>query len=140
MIAGSLELQMSANLARLSDDMNKAKGMVGGAMKYINSTVDSTKTMLASLGVGLGVGYFVHLIQGSIDAADHLNDLSKSTNIVIADLAGLKLLANQTGTDLDGLAKGINKMSVAMGKDPEKFKALGITAKDNTQCSPLAWG
>lgn len=131
MIAGVLEVQMLANLARLQADMNEAKRSVSGAMADIEKSVGSAKAVLASLGIGLGAGYFVSLIRGSIDAADHLNDLSKSTNIVAGDLAGLRLLARQSGTDLDGLAKGINKMSVEIGKDPEKFKALGITARDN---------
>lgn len=132
MIAGTLEIQMLANMARLADDMNKAKSVVGGAMGNIEKSVQQAKSALAALGIGLSAGYFVSLIKASIDAADHLNDLSKSTGIVTGDLAGLRLLAKQTGTDLDGLAAGILKMSVAMGKDPEKFKALGVTAKDNT--------
>lgn len=131
-VVASLEIEMLANMARLQSDMDKAKRTVGGAMQQIERDVERVKGVLGSLGVGLGVGYFASLIKGSIDAADHLNDLSKSTNIAVGDLAGLKLLAAQTGTDLDGLAKGINKMSVEMGKNPEKFRALGITAKDNT--------
>jgi len=133
MIAGTLEIQLMANMARITQDMAEAKRQVGGAMKDIEKAVASAKAVLQSLGVGLSVGYFASLIKGSIDAADSLKDLSKSTNIAVADLAGLKLLAKQTGTDLDGLAGGILKMSVAMGKDPEKFKALGVTATDNTE-------
>lgn len=131
MIAGTLEIQMLANMARLQADMDTAKRSVSGAMANIESAVGSAKSVLASLGIGLGVGYFANLIKGSIDAADHLNDLSKSTNMAVGDLAGLKLLAKQTGTDLDGLANGILKMSVNIGKDPAKFKALGVTAKDS---------
>jgi hypothetical protein len=131
MIAGTLEVQMAANLARLADDMGKAKSMVGSSMKSIEGAVASAKSALGALGIGFGVGYFVTLIKGSIDAADKLKDLGKSTNIPVTELAGLRLLARQTGTELDGLAKGINKMSVEMGKDPAKFAALGITAKDN---------
>jgi hypothetical protein len=132
-LAGTLEIQMLANMARLQTDMNQAKTVVGSAMANIESTVASAKAALGALGIGLGVGYFVSLIKGSIDAADHLDKLHKSTNISVEDLAGLSLLARQTGTDIDGLAKGINKMSVEIGKDPEKFRALGVTAKDNKE-------
>jgi hypothetical protein len=86
-------------------------------------------SVLGALGVAASTAGFVALIKGSIDAADHLNDLSKSTALAVGDLAGLSLLAKQSGTDLDGLAKGVNRMSVEMGKSPEKFQALGITAK-----------
>lgn len=131
MIAGQLELQMYASVARLAKDMEDAKRSVGSAMANIEKSVGSAKSMLESLGLGLSAAAFVALIKGSIDAADSLKDLSKSTNLAVGDLAGLKLLAKQTGTDLDGLAGGILKMSVAIGKEPEKFKALGITAKDS---------
>lgn len=90
-------------------------------------------SLLPGLAAALSGAGLVAFAKQGIDAADHLNDLSKSTGITVESLAGLKLLARQTGTDLDGLAKGINKMSVELGKDPEKFKALGITAKTNTE-------
>src|SRR3990167_2043121 len=89
--------------------------------------------LAGALGVGLSVGYFTSLVKASIDAADHLRNLGKSTGIAVEELAGLQLLAKQTGLDLDGLAKGINRMSVEMGKDPEKFRALGITATSNKE-------
>lgn len=125
---GSLLIEMGADVASLRKDMDVAKQTVTGTMRDI---AGAAKTFAGALGVALSAAGFVYLIKGSIDAADHLEKLSKSTNISVEDLAGLSLLAKQTGTDLDGLAKGINKMSVAMGKDEEKFRALGITAKDN---------
>lgn len=133
MIAGQLEVQMFMNMARLQNDMNEAKGMVGSAMGSIESVVGAAKTALGALGVGLSAGYFVNLIQGSIDAADHLNDLTKTTNLTVEEMSGLNLLANQSGTDLDSLAKAVAKMSVEMGNAPEKFRALGITATSNKE-------
>lgn len=130
MIAGTLEVQMLANLARLANDMNDAKRMVGGAMSDIEKSVAQAKSVLASLGIGLGVGYFVHLIKGSIDAMDQLQELGKSTNITVETLSGLKVAAKQSGGDLESIALSINKLSVAIGKHPEKFRELGISAKD----------
>jgi hypothetical protein len=130
MIAGTLEIQMAANMARLADDMAKSKAVVGGAMKNIESAVAQAKSALGALGVGLGVGYFVSLIKGSIDAADKLGDLSKTTNIAVETLAGLRIAAKQSGGDLDSIAASVNKLSVEMGKSPEKFAALGVSAKD----------
>jgi lambda family phage tail tape measure protein len=127
---GQLEIEMLASMARLEKDMSKAKSLVGGSMKSIESAVKSAKSVLASLGIGLGVGYFVSLIKGSIDAMDHLHDLSKTTSISVEQLAGLKVAAKQSGTDLDGLAASINKLSQNMGKDAAKFAALGVSAKD----------
>jgi len=70
---------------------------------------------------------------GSIEFLQSLDDLHKSTGIAVEDLAGLNLLAKQTGTDLGGLAKGINKMSVEMGKNPDQFRELGVTATDSVE-------
>jgi hypothetical protein len=130
MVAGQLEVQMLADMARLASDMQAAKRTVTDAMSGIESAVAKAKAALGALGIGVGVGYFASLIKGSIDAADHLNDLSKSTDITVENLAGLSLLAKQTGTDIDGLAKAVDRMSVEIGKNPDKFRALGITAKD----------
>jgi hypothetical protein len=66
----------------------------------------------------------------SINAADHLNDLSKTTGLSVENLSGLALAAKQSGTDLDGVAKAISKLSENIGKYGDKFRALGITAKD----------
>lgn len=130
MIAGTLEIQMAANMARLADDMAKSKAVVGDAMKGIESAVASAKAALGALGIGLGVGYFVSLVRGSIDAAEHLADLSKTTSIAVETLSGLKVAAKQSGGDLDSIAKSINKLTVEMGQSPEKFRALGVSAKD----------
>lgn len=130
MLAGTLEIQMLANMARLQEDMNKAKGVVGSAMQSVERSVAVAKSALGALGIGLGVGYFVSLVKGSIDAADHLGDLSKTTSITVEMLAGLQLASKQSGGDLDSIAASISKLSVNMGKDSEKFKALGVSAKD----------
>jgi len=130
MIAGSLEIQMAMNLARLADDMQKSKSIVGGTMASIEASVASAKSALGALGIGFGVGYFVTLIKGSIDANAHLEDLKKSTNISVENLAGLRLIAKQAGGDIDSMALSINRLAVNMGKSPEKFQALGVSAKD----------
>lgn len=130
MIAGTLEVQMLANLARLSSDMQQAKTIVSGAMDKIGAAVGRTKSILAGLGLGISVAGFTALIKGSIDAMDHLNDLSKTTDIAVEKLAGLSLAAKQTGSDLDSTAQSINKLSQNIGKEPEKFRQLGISAKD----------
>ena len=130
MIAGTLEIQMAANLARLAQDMAKSKALVTDATTHISNVVGVARAALGTLGIGLGVGYFVSLIKGSIDAADHLNDLSKTTLLSVETLSGLKLTAKQSGSDLDSLAQAISKLGQNIGKEPERFRQLGISAKD----------
>lgn len=130
MIAGTLEIQMLANMARLQADMDSAKRSVSSAMDSIEKSVGAAKNALGALGIGLSAGAFVAFVNGAIDAADHLNDLTKSTNLTVETLAGLRLASKQSGGDLDSIAASINKLSVNMGKDAEKFARLGVTAKD----------
>ncbi len=130
MIAGQLEIQLLANVARLQQDMNQAKGMVQSTMRDISNAVEQAKGVLASLGLTATAGGLALLVKNAIDAADSMNDLSKSTGVAVEKLAGLRLASKQSGGDLEGIAQSINKLSVNIGKSAEKFAALGITAKD----------
>jgi len=86
--------------------------------------------MAGTLTGALTITAFAGFIKSSIDAADRLNDLSKSTGITIENLAGLQYAAEQSGGDLESIAQAINKLSVSMAKDGEKFVELGINAKE----------
>ena len=130
MKVGTLEIEMLANLARLRKDMTDAKQIVGDSVAGIEKMVGVARNALATLGVGVSIKVFADIVQGSIDAMDHLNDLNKTTKISIENLAGLSLAAKQSGSDLDSIASSANKLATNMGKDAEKFRQLGITAKD----------
>ena len=121
--------QISWTLAAI----DRASPVFRQAEESMGRMAGAWRSVAATVGVGFGVGFFVSMIKGSIDAADHLNDLGKALNLGAEELSGLSLLAKQSGTDLEGLAKGIGKTSVEIGKDPEKFRALGVTAKSNTE-------
>jgi len=112
------------------DKFSQVLGQAQAQFKGLGSTVDTLKSAFMALGLTMGVGGMVALIKSSIDAADRLNDLSKSTGITVETLAGLKVAAKQSGGDLDSIAQAVNKLAVNMGKDAEKFKALGVSAKD----------
>lgn len=131
MLAGTLEVEMLANIARLSQDMEKAKHVVSSAMGSVEKAVNSAKQALGALGLGLGINQFLGFINGAIDAADRLNDLNKATKISVETLAGIKVAARQSGADLDSVAKAIQKLGQNAGKAPEEFKKLGLSAKDN---------
>lgn len=117
-------------MARLQKDMDHAKRTVGGAMGAIEKSVGTAKTALAGLASGLTAGAFAAWIRNAIDAADRLNDLKQSTGLAVESLSGLTWAAKLSGTDLEGVAKGINKLSIEMAKDAEKFAKVGITARD----------
>lgn len=132
-LAGRLEIQMYADIARLKSDMAAMKGTVTQAMDAVGVAVNKAQSLFGMLGVTLSVGYFTHIVKEAIDFLDKTKDLSKSTNIMIGDLAGLGVAAKQSGSDLQSIAAGITKMSVNAGKDAERFRALGITATDQVE-------
>jgi hypothetical protein len=130
MIAGVLELQMFADMARLSRDMSDARRIVGDSMGHVERSIAAANAAFKAMGVTLSAGAFAALIKGSIDAADGLNDLRKSTSLTIEQLSGLKLAAMQSGGNLQGAADAINKLSKNIGENAEKYRAIGVTAKD----------
>lgn len=105
---------------------DKAERMAKG----MDSAFGMLSRTVSVFGVGLSIGGFAALMKGTIDAEDHLNDLSKTTRIAIEDLAGLASAAKKSDSDLDSTASAINKLAKEIGKNAEKFALLGITAKD----------
>lgn len=110
--------------------MGRAAQQTEQAMGKIDKAVNVAKGAIVALGL-VAVGQkLIGDVRGIIEYADHLNDLSKSSGLAIETLDGLALAAKQSGADLDGAADSINKLSVNIGKAPEKYRALGITAKE----------
>jgi lambda family phage tail tape measure protein len=99
-------------------------------LQGLHEQASSLPAVFGSIGLAITAAFAAGSIVGVINAADHLKDLSKSTGIAVEQLAGLKLAAKQSGGDLDSIAQSVNKLSVAIGKDPDKFAQLGVTAKD----------
>jgi len=100
----------------------------------LSRVFDGVRGHIAALGVAVSAGSFVALIKGSIDAADHLHDMAQRTGMSVEVLSGLKLVADQSGTSLEGLGTAFKKLSVnlvdasAGNKEVSSiFKALGIS-------------
>lgn len=139
MIAGALEIQLLANIARLQQDMDKAKSIVGNTMGNIDKAVGVAKTALNALGVGLSVNYFVKMIKGSIDAQDELSKMSQRIGVSVQGLAGLEHAAGLSGSSLGGVEKALKTVSAQMvdaqrglAGAQENFVALGISVTDST--------
>lgn len=87
-------------------------------------------TLLAATGIAA-------MVKSSIDGADHLNDLSKSTGVAVDTLGGIGFAAKQSGSDLDSAAKSIGKLNKSIAeagsgnKDAaDAFRVLGISIRD----------
>lgn len=123
-------VDFNANIARFTSAVDKATNDLNRFQGNASRISGNLNKVFGTLGVGLSAAGFAAIIKGSIDAADRLGDLNKSTGIAVEQLAGLKLASEQSGAELEGVAASINKLSVNIGKDADKFARLGITAKE----------
>jgi len=130
MNAGTLEIQLAADVARLRTDMGNALGIVQRTARGFDDAAAQMRNALGGIGGGLSAAAFGTWIKSAIDFQDQLNDLNKTTDIAVSKLAGISLMSKQTGSDLTGMAQAMNKLTLEMGKAPEKFAKIGITAKD----------
>lgn len=133
MIAGTLEVQMLANMARLQADMTQAKAMVGNTMQGIERAAGTAKAALGALGVGIGVGAIVAYAKSVLEAAEGLNKMSQKIGMSVEDLSKLKYAADQSDVSMESLAKGAKKLSAGMieagdktSKSGKLFAALGV--------------
>jgi hypothetical protein len=143
MQAGSLFIELGANVARLAKDLNEAKGLVGGAMSKISDMVGVAKQALAGLGLGLGIAGLAALVKGVTDAVDSLNDLSDATGASVENLSALQDIARRTGTSIETVGSSVIKFNQALGStmkpgsDAEKvLKSLGLNAKALREMDP----
>lgn len=123
-------VDFNANLARFSSGVDKALNDLNRFESNATRIGRNVTQAFNLLGASITVGGMAAAIKSAIDLQDHLNDLSKVTTISARSLAGLSGLAEQSGTDLDGAAKAVSFLAKEMGKAPEKFRALGISAND----------
>lgn len=125
-----ITVDITANVARFSSQLDRATQDLNRFVTNSQRIGNNLSSIFKGFGVGLSTAGFGAIIKNAIDTADNLRDLSKTTGIAVEQLAGLKLAATQSGTNLEDVANAVNKLSVNIGKNGDKFRELGITAKD----------
>jgi len=121
-VVGMLEIQMAADLARLSKDMSSAQATVSRTVSNINN-------ILGTIGVGLSIDMFASMIKGVVDAGDRLNDLRKISSLTVEELGGLGKAAKLNGSNLEDVAKAIGIMNGNVAKGSDAFARLSINTK-----------
>ena len=125
MIAGTLEIQLMANMARLQKDMDDARRAVGGAMATIEKSVGMAKAALGTLGAGLTIGAFASMIKGSIDAAAGLNDLAIQTGATVEALSGMAEVGRLSDVSAQMIGSAMNKLAKNLAGASEESKGTG---------------
>jgi hypothetical protein len=141
MSLAKLSIDLEARLAGLQEGMDKAALMAQRNADRIEASFNGIKqsavavgTVLAGAFAGFSLG---SVVKTAIDAADHLNDLSKATGIAVETLGGIGFAASQAGTDLDGVAASLGKLNLAIAKAgsgdkdmASAFGAMGVAIRD----------
>lgn len=134
MAIATLTVDINAKLAGIQGDLGKVSRLAEQSAKRIEGAFAGVGTAIkgafAGFAATLTAGFLTDIVQQVVDAQDALADLSKSTALSVETLSGLGFAAKTTGGDLDSITTAINKLQVNIGKDPEKYKQLGIDAKD----------
>jgi len=130
MIAGTLEVQMLANLARITDDMSKANSIVGNAVRDMEK-------ILGTLGIGFSATMLLDKINSVVEGMDKLKNASEKTGASVENLSKLQFFAGVSGSSIDAVTQGLAKLSKGMagaGVDTlassQALKFLGLSAKD----------
>lgn len=131
MIAGQLEIQLMANIARLQEDMNKAQSTVDRAMGGIRRSADMAVKALAALGVGLSAAALTGFIRGAIDAADEMSKLSQKIGVGVESVAGLQLAFRQSGISAGTLQSSMSRLSREIAAGNDAFNAMGISVRSS---------
>lgn len=141
MSLAKLSIDLEARLAGLQEGMDKAALLAQRNAERIEASFDGIKQSAAALGTvlaGAFAGFSLgNMVKTAIDAADHLNDLSKATGIAVETLGGIGFAASQAGTDLDGAAAALGKLNLAIAKagagDRDLagvFQSMGVAIRD----------
>lgn len=125
-----LTIEMSANVARLQADMQRAVGTVQGATAKMQAAAEMAGKALGLIGVGLSVAAFTGFIRKAIDAADAVGKLSNSTGIATRDISGLQMAYEQAGLSSDAFATSAAKLSRHMADGSKELEAMGVKARN----------
>lgn len=119
---------------------DKTKAAFDSAKRNISDLSSSAAGLAGTFGLMLPAATLAgmaSMVKSTIDAADAMNDMSVRTGVAVKDLAAMKLAAEQNGTSLDDVARGMQKLTLSIsqaeGGSKEmaaSLKALGITARD----------
>lgn len=137
---GTLTLDLVAKIGGFEQGMDRAARTADRRMREIERRASAFGKVLGgaiATGAGVATAALISLTKNAIDYADHLNDLNQRLGISAEALSGWAYAAQQTGTDIDALGRGLKLLSKNMAEalDPKSqqsslFKALGVDVKD----------
>lgn len=145
-IAGSLEIQLFANLARIRQDMDQARQIVGTTMQSIERAVGIAKQALATLGLSFGVAGVISLVdqyskynaqlklvtESTRELAAAQEDVRRITTLAQSDLAATGVLFARITNATRELGTSQREVSVLTEVVSLALKVSGATAQESS--------
>lgn len=144
---GSLAVDLSANIARFQEGMDRAAAIAEQRMGQVDKALSIVKTSLTAVGAGFAFGATFDAvkgkIEGAIQSAAGLQMLAERTGASVEALSGLASVAKLSNTSMDDLAAGMQKLNKSMvdaqngGRlTAASFSAIGISTQDLKSKAP----
>ena len=110
-----------------------AEDKTAAAFASAKAGLDKFSSAYSALGGLAGAGLVAAIsstVRATIDFGDEMNDLSQKVGISVKNLATWKLAAEQSGTSLESVAKGVKGLSTYMVENGAALRAAGINATE----------
>lgn len=128
-LVSDIEIRLRADIARLQQDMDRARQSVSNTMSRITSLAKGAMGALAAIG---GVAMFAGFIKSAVDALDVVSDISQRTGVAIEAMAGLQLWFQKGGNEAGVLEAAMVKLNKELGGGGKAFVQLGVKVKDSS--------
>ncbi len=134
---GTMTIEMMANISRLQQDMNRAKGIIAGTMGDIQKSANLVSGTLGLIGVGLSTGAFAAYANRVVDTLATIDDAAQKTGSSVENLSRIEKTARAFGAnfgDIDAalvkLARGIATVDDESNQTNQALRALGLSSRD----------
>ena len=153
MRVGVLEIQLLADMARLSKDMKQAERTVSSSMSQVERSVAGAKRAMQSLGVGVPVALIVDQVRRITDQytkldaqlqlttksqaqyAQGLSDIRRISTIAQTDISATSMLYTRLMNVMDGTGVSQAKLATVTETVSYGLKAYGATAQEAASAS-----
>lgn len=136
-VAGSLVIEMAANVARLATDFDKARATVGRQVGKIRADVGSAMRGVEAIIAGAGVAGLARLVIGALEAGDEIQKMAKRTGLAAGELQELGHAARMSGVSMETFESGVTRLNrnlaeAAAGSQQaiRTFADLGVSVRD----------
>lgn len=127
--AGALMIELSANVARLQEDLGRAHREIDGFSR-------STEKVFRALGIGIGATLsaagIAAFVKSAIDMADTVGKAAEKFGMGADSLSALKYAAELGDVAFEGLTKSLKHLNTSMVSGDQAFAAMGIRVKDSS--------